>query len=123
MWYLRQMGAGIKRFNELCRLWTEEHGARVTVLTSPVMHNSGKIFDDCIGKPLVRETDSKVEVVYEEMPGWQTSLCDCKTYEDLPENARRYIERIEELLGIPVSVVSVGADRDGTILRKADFFQ
>jgi adenylosuccinate synthase len=82
----------------------------------------------CNGKelsvfPSYFDPDAEVEVVYEEMPGWQTPLGDCKTYEELPENARRYIERIEELLGIPVNVVSVGADRDGTILRKSRFFQ
>lgn len=68
MWYLRQGGAGIKRFNEFCKLWAEEHSARVTVLTSQVEHNAGKIFDDCKGKPIVSEKDGNVEVVRVGLP-------------------------------------------------------
>ncbi len=72
--------------------------------------------------PSYLNADTPVEVVYEEMPGWQAPVGGCMTYEQLPLNARRYIERIEELLKVPVSVVSVGADRNGTIIRKASFF-
>lgn len=73
--------------------------------------------------PSYLDPEANLEVIYEEMPGWMTPLGNCKAYEDLPANAKRYIERIEELLGIPVSVVSVGADRDGTIIRKSQFFK
>ncbi len=68
------------------------------------------------------EMDTQVEVVYETLPGWTGSVADCKTYEELPENAVKYIEYIERELGVPISVVSVGADRDGTIIRKNKFF-
>ena len=66
--------------------------------------------------------ETPVEVVYEELPGWKTPTSACKTYEELPANARRYIERIEKVLGLPVSVVSVSADRSGTIVRTPGFF-
>jgi adenylosuccinate synthase len=65
---------------------------------------------------------STVEPIYEEMPGWKCSLADCKSYEELPENARRYIKRVEALLGVPISVVSVGADRERTICLRKSFF-
>jgi adenylosuccinate synthase len=56
--------------------------------------------------------------VYEDWPGWKSDLSGCRTWEDLPEEARRYFERIEELLGVPVDVVSVGPGREATIERR-----
>jgi adenylosuccinate synthase len=58
-----------------------------------------------------------VEPVYESMPGWSEDISGCTRYEDLPRATRDYIGRIEEILGIPVSIVSVGPDRDQTIFR------
>lgn len=58
-----------------------------------------------------------VEPVYETMPGWSGDISGCRAYGDLPQAARDYISRIEEFLGIPVRIVSVGPDRDQTILR------
>jgi adenylosuccinate synthase len=55
--------------------------------------------------------------VYETLPGWNTDISTCRSWEELPEAARRYITRIESLLRVPVSLVSVGADRNQTILR------
>ena len=54
--------------------------------------------------------------VYEEMPGWMTSTTDVQCFEDLPENARAYITRLEELTGVPVGIVSVGPRRDSTFV-------
>ncbi|MEO2089319.1 MAG: adenylosuccinate synthetase, partial [Gemmataceae bacterium] len=56
--------------------------------------------------------------VYETLPGWTEDLTTCRKPADLPANARRYVDRIGELVGLPVSVVSVGPDRDQTILMK-----
>ena len=55
--------------------------------------------------------------VYETSPGWQEDLSGLRRYDDLPATARRYLDRIGELLGRPVSVVSVGPDREQTIFR------
>jgi adenylosuccinate synthase len=57
------------------------------------------------------------EPVYEEWPGWQTSTPNATSWEDLPERARRYLSRIEELLETPIARVSVGAGRGQTITR------
>jgi adenylosuccinate synthase len=54
---------------------------------------------------------------YEEHPGWDADITGCRTWDDLPENAQRYILRIEELIGAPISLVSVGPGRDQTIER------
>ncbi|MBQ5614565.1 MAG: adenylosuccinate synthase [Tidjanibacter sp.] len=59
--------------------------------------------------------------VLEELPGWVEDTTTCRSVEEMPEAAQRYIARIEELTGAEVAVVSVGPDREQTILRK-DFF-
>lgn len=58
-----------------------------------------------------------LEPVYQTFAGWKTPITEVKTYEDLPKNAKLYIEAIEEMIGIPVSIISVGADREQTIFR------
>ena len=55
--------------------------------------------------------------VYEEMEGWCAPTTEARRFEDLPENAQRYVDRIAELSGAPVSLVSVGPARDSTIIR------
>ena len=55
--------------------------------------------------------------IYEEMPSWQCDISGCRTYEELPQEARDYVERLEELAGVPISIVTVGPDRDQTIMR------
>lgn len=54
--------------------------------------------------------------VYETLPGWQTPTTHIRAYRDLPENTRRYLERVSELSKTPISIVSVGPDRDETIV-------
>jgi len=63
----------------------------------------------------------RVEPMYEELPGWKQDISGCRTWEDLPENARRYFERIEELVGVPVQIVSVGPGREQTVERTNPF--
>lgn len=52
--------------------------------------------------------------IYEEIPGWGEDITACRTLEDLPENARNYVYRIAELVGVRISTFSVGPDRDQT---------
>ena len=58
-----------------------------------------------------------LEPVYETHKGWCENLTDIREYEKLPENAKKYIERLEELIGVKISIVSVGPDREQTIFR------
>jgi adenylosuccinate synthase len=53
--------------------------------------------------------------VYEKMPGWKSDLSHARSWQDLPPAARRYVDRISDLLGLPVSMISVGPDREQTI--------
>ena len=57
------------------------------------------------------------EPVYEVLPGWSEDLSGCRGWQELPAAARRYVERIEEVTGVPVCLVSVGRDVDATISR------
>ncbi|MCI8514382.1 MAG: adenylosuccinate synthase [Lachnospiraceae bacterium] len=59
----------------------------------------------------------KAKPVYERLPGWKCEIRGIRKYEELPENCRRYIERIEELIGVPISMVSNGPGRDEIIYR------
>jgi len=60
---------------------------------------------------------AECEPIYEELPGWNEDITGCKTLDELPENARHYVERVSQLTGIPLSIFSVGPDRTQTILR------
>ena len=59
---------------------------------------------------------SKMEPVYEELPGWDEDITGIREYDNLPDNAKRYVERISELVGAPIATVSVGPDREQTII-------
>ncbi len=59
--------------------------------------------------------------VYEQLPGWQEDLSACRSLGDLPPACRRYLDRVEELVGVPIELVSVGPDREATI-RTGDLF-
>jgi len=57
---------------------------------------------------------ARAECVYEDLPGWQGEIADARRFNDLPDEARHYVERVEALLGRPVGVISVGPDREQT---------
>lgn len=74
-----------------------------------------KIGDQVIDTvPTLRLYD-KVEPVFETIPGWQGSTASARSEADLPEGARRYIRRIEEIVSVPVKLLSVGPERDATL--------
>ena len=59
-----------------------------------------------------------VEPVYVELPGWKgEDITGCRTFEELPENARKYVEYLEQIIGVRISIIAVGPDRDQTIFR------
>jgi adenylosuccinate synthase len=59
--------------------------------------------------------------VYETLDGWTEDLSAARRLEDLPATARRYVARLEELVGAPVALVSVGAGREETIVVRDPF--
>ena len=74
----------------------------------------GEVMDEF---PASLEELSKCEPVYEEMPGWEGDLTSITRYEDLPENAKAYVARLEELIGCRVSMVGVGPGREQNLVR------
>jgi adenylosuccinate synthase len=62
-----------------------------------------------------------VEPVYEEMPGWSESTAGVREFDALPKPARAYLKRVEELVGVPLDLISTGSDRDHTIVLRAPF--
>jgi adenylosuccinate synthase len=56
----------------------------------------------------------RCEAVYEEMPGWSEDITGARSLDDLPTNARHYLERVSELTGIPIAIFSVGRNREQT---------
>ncbi|MGI8313916.1 adenylosuccinate synthase [Halobacillus mangrovi] len=71
----------------------------------------GEILDEF---PASLKVLAECEPVYEEMPGWTEDITEVKSLDELPENARHYIERVSQLTRIPLSVFSVGPDRSQT---------
>ena len=71
--------------------------------------------------PASLEDLAKCEPVYEELDGWKEDLTQIEKFEDLPENAKKYIARIEELVGVDIDMISVGPNRAQTIVRKNIF--
>jgi adenylosuccinate synthase len=71
--------------------------------------------------PLFADAFAEVEPVYEEMPGWKDSTIGVTTYQGLPQNARNYLERLQELAGVPIDIISTGPDRDQTIVLRHPF--
>ena len=65
---------------------------------------------------------AECEPVYETFEGWKTDISGIRKYEDLPEKARKYIERMAEVTGIDIGIVSVGPNRDQTIVVAEDIF-
>jgi adenylosuccinate synthase len=60
----------------------------------------------------------RVKPIYETMPGWNAEISHIRRFSDLPANARKYLDRLNQLIGIPIEIVSVGPDREQTILVK-----
>ncbi len=60
---------------------------------------------------------SEVEAVYETMPGWSDEIDDATDRAGLPDNARRYLDRIEEFVGVPIDIISVGPERTQTLVK------
>jgi len=71
--------------------------------------------------PMSIEGYAGIEPVYEELPGWRESTVGVTDYGALPENARRYLERLEALVRVPIDMISTGPDREETILLRHPF--
>ena len=71
--------------------------------------------------PVGAEELAECEPIYEEVPGWAQSTLGVRKLEDLPRAAHDYLQRIEAVCGVPVDLISTGAERDDTIVRRHPF--
>ena len=81
---------------------------------------------ECDGKtvdvpPIGADAYEQCKPIYIEVPGWSETTVGVRKYDDLPENAKAYIKKIEEVVGVPVDVISTGPDRADTILMRDIF--
>lgn len=115
--------------------WFDAVVARYTARLGGIDYWALMLFDVLTGIPKIKictgyELDGKVlqappatigalervKPVYEELDGWTEDITGARSFDELPLNAQKYIKRIDELTGVPVGVVSVGPDRNATII-------
>jgi adenylosuccinate synthase len=88
----------------------------IKVCTGYAFH--GDVLDEL---PSNAEIFSACTPIYEELPGWQQDITGVRNFADLPENAQKYVRRLEELIGCPMVLISVGPRRDQTIMVRNPF--
>jgi adenylosuccinate synthase len=71
--------------------------------------------------PLGADRYEECEAIIEDMPGWTGTTAGVTDYDALPENAKAYISRIEQLIGVKIAILSTGPDRDETIILQHPF--
>ncbi len=76
---------------------------------------------ECLDFPADLDDLAAAKPIYQSFAGWQEDITACTSYQELPDNAKRYIDYIEEFLGVPVAFISVGAKRSQTIIRQKLF--
>ncbi|AIL65405.1 Adenylosuccinate synthetase [Rickettsiales bacterium Ac37b] len=79
---------------------------------------NGQLYDYL---PASRAIQAQVQPIYEELPGWDSNTQGARSFKDLPANAIKYIRRIEELIEVPMSILSTSPEREDTILVRDPF--
>ena len=115
-----QLGiAGVERWIEAqhLRVAFAQHGLDVIRIATGYRIN-GKV---TLEPPLSLEGYGDGQPVYEELPGWRESTVGVTEYDALPVNARKYLERLQSLVDVPIDMISTGPDRDETITLRHPF--
>ncbi len=73
------------------------------------------------GLPVMVDRFADCQPIYEDSPGWSGSTVGATSHSDLPENAQKYLARIEELAEVPIDIISTGPDREQTIIKRHPF--
>lgn len=98
------------------------NGKKCNCLKQAIINESYKMGDEIVNNfPASLEDLAKCEPIYEELDGWNEDITKIEKFDDLPENAKKYVARIEELIDVNVDLVSVGPGRNQTIIRKNIF--
>ncbi|PKQ19610.1 MAG: adenylosuccinate synthase [Actinobacteria bacterium HGW-Actinobacteria-6] len=86
-----------------------------TIKVAVAYEYEGRRFNDL---PCHQTVFHHAKPIYEELPGWTEDITGCRTFDELPKNARDYINFIEDLAETPVSIIAVGPSREQTIMRR-----
>ncbi len=111
---LVRYAATIGGFNELAIMKLDVLDDLSSISLCTEYRYKGKVIKDF---PHDYEVLCNVKPVYEQMPGWKKTIGGLRDYKKLPVEARRYIERIETLVGVPIKYISIGSERDEIIIR------
>jgi len=76
---------------------------------------SGKVLSGSV--PADIHDLEQVEVQYETLPGWQSDISNVRQWDDLPEAAKQYVVRVEQLVGVPIKWIGVGPGRDAIVIK------
>jgi adenylosuccinate synthase len=63
------------------------------------------------------DTLADVEPIYESLPGWNGNISGCRKFEELPKEAQQYVKRVEQLIAAPIKILSLGPERNSTVIR------
>ncbi len=99
----------INKLDTLCGI------GKIKICTEYVTKNGRTLHDF----PMTLDELAECSPVYEELDGYEGDISGCREFDELPENCRAYITRLEELCGCPITMIGVGAGRDDVIFRKA----
>ncbi len=114
-WFDAALGRYAARLNGLTELFVTKLDVLSgfeTVKVCTGYRADGQVYEDF---PPHQSLFHKAEPIYEELEGWNEEIDEVSSYEDLPKAARTYVERMQELVGVPVSVVSVGPAREQSL--------
>ncbi|MFA6521693.1 MAG: adenylosuccinate synthetase, partial [Candidatus Gracilibacteria bacterium] len=110
------------RYSQRINGYTAINLTKVDVLNSMPSLKIGVAYKTASGKRLTEfpadlSLLENCEIEYEEMPGWQSDTSAAKTFDDLPENCKKYIQRLEQLIGCPIMFIGTGQSREKMIVR------
>lgn len=106
-------GAWINGYTELALMKLDVLSGLPEVKICTAYKLDGQTYD----LPRLAHEMEHVEPIYETLPGWTEDLSDCRRFADLPRTAQQFVLRVEDLAGVPIRYISVGPDRQMTIVR------
>lgn len=117
-WYdavIVRYAAEVNGLTDLCITKLDVLSALDTIKVCVAYECEGKIYKTV---PAHQSAFHHAKPIYEELPGWKTDITGCRSFYELPREAKDYIDFIEDLAGVPVSIIAVGPDRAQTIMRR-----
>lgn len=95
------------------------HCVCIALSTAPSAAPSIALHPCCTLPSTLHCTVAQPQVQYETLPGWLSDIGSVRRWEDLPATARQYVERVEELVGVPIRWIGVGPGRDAIVVKPA----